>query len=125
MEKEVFEKNLDLKILFTWFRQFHSLFPRVVDRSPPPSLRSWKNHKSPSSESKEGAWKGGSEGDEQLLNQLATFALIVNIFLLPPVVVINYAQTPRIYRVNHRVHRGRDEIGLVCREGYFLLPFNE
>jgi hypothetical protein len=39
---------------------------------------------------KVGASEGTREGAEQLLNQLAEFALVINIVLLPPVLFIEY-----------------------------------
>jgi hypothetical protein len=37
---------------------------------------------------------GGSEGAEQLLNQLAAFALVINIFLLPLFLFIEWTLSP-------------------------------
>jgi hypothetical protein len=36
--------------------------------------------------------EGTREGAELLLNQLAAFALVINVFLLPPVLFIEYRQ---------------------------------
>jgi hypothetical protein len=38
--------------------------------------------------------EGASEGAQQLLNQLVAFALVINIFLLPPVLFTEYTLNP-------------------------------
>jgi len=45
---------------------------------------------------KDGLEKG--EGAEQLLNQLAAYALFLSIFLLPPALFIEYTLTPYLER---------------------------